>query len=821
MADVPSTAGIPDQTVQTETPDDYQHITPEVGAAAEKFGQAVQQTAHLFGQIQTDNVSNKVIQSARQLTDQYLSLRGEDAINARPQYETKLNQLFDQGAAQLSTPDQLEYYNSSTRSYQDKYFGGLIATHANQSLVDHAKSVNDGLFQNGIDTIGGKPNDPTAFNVGSKLIIQSKIKQLQLEGNAGDPELVKQAVTNGLQQSWATRILGVGAQDPTAALQMADQNQALLGDDYYKIYDALRPRADEQTSKTFVDGQITNIVNPPPAPVQPAPLANQPLPPPATAKGATAAPKAQGAALTAPSPPQPITIDSITNAIYGVESGNKDNVPTSVTGAVGPAQIEPATFKQFANPGENINVPSDNRAVAARAISYYAAQYNNDPGRVAVAYFSGPGNVSPPGSPLPYIHNATDPTGASTANYVASVYQKLGMNAPPSVALQQQKQSVFDAIDNSNMTDSQKILARQYATERINAQAVEDGTTTQALAKTSDASAAAYTQQYWDYRLKGTPIPPEFVQQVADDPNLQFGTKNSLMGMMVSELDNQGNKMDYGAGYKSALDRVLAPYGPGKIMDNTSILDLYAKGDITLAGANSLIDTLKATQAGVDQDGIAQMRSGWLTYAKSQLSFEDDNSPYPIKDPKGQAIFNSQFIPQFESMWNAWVKAGNDPAKFPIGQVNDLIHKLRPQSDLNADAAAAGVNLGGGPSPNQQVNPGYQFGQAQPKAAPMPAPPAQVLNADAWKNAMNDPPVFGKNQMTSAQWAGALSRLMADPKNMEPLFDAQFGLYGVPSAADIVKELSRKPFEGIMRPGGRYGGNENPTQPPAVSNGAQ
>ena len=556
MADVPSTAGIPDQTVQTETPDDYQRITPEVGAAAEKFGQAVQQTAHLYGQIQTDNVSNKVIQSARDLTDQYLSLRGEDAINARPQYEQKLSQLFNQGAAQLSTPDQLEYYNSSTRSYQDRYFGGLIATHATQALYDHGKSVNDGTLQTGLDTIGGNPNDDNAFNVGSKLVIQSKIKQLQLDGNAGDPNLVKQAVTNGLQDSWVARIMSVGAHDPSQALNLADQNKVLLGDDYYKVYDALRPRADEQTSKNFVDGAFNGAVNGgSPAAVMPV---SQNVPVNAPIGGAAA----QKTTPTTPAPsPQPVTASTIAGAITQTESSNQDNVSTSVTGAVGPMQMEPATFNQFAKPGENINVPADNRAVGNRAIAYYSAQYGNDPGRVAVAYFSGPGNVAPTGSPTPYIRNLSDPTGATTANYVASVYQKLGLTPPPGVALQEKKASIFDAIDNSNLDDSQKILARQYATERINAQAVEDGNTTAAKAQASDQLAGAFTQTYWDYRLKGEPIPPDFVQSVADS-DIAWNTKNDLMNMMVAELDNQGNKADYGSGYTSALNRVISPYGP-------------------------------------------------------------------------------------------------------------------------------------------------------------------------------------------------------------------------------------------------------------------
>ena len=76
-------------------------------------------------------------------------------------------------------------------------------------------------------------------------------------------------------------------------------------------------------------------------------------------------------------------------AILGQESGNRDHPGTSVTGAIGPGQVEPDTFKQFARPGEDINNPTDNRAVAERIVEAYWKQFNGDITRVAVAYFSG------------------------------------------------------------------------------------------------------------------------------------------------------------------------------------------------------------------------------------------------------------------------------------------------------------------------------------------------------------------------------------------------------------------------------------------------
>lgn len=137
-------------------------------------------------------------------------------------------------------------------------------------------------------------------------------------------------------------------------------------------------------------------------------------------------------ASTAPLQGQPTTADLLFNAIYGQESNFGANTATSSTGARGPMQVEPATFNMFARPGENIDNPEDNIRVAKRIIQYYMTKYN-DPARVAVAYYSGEGNVAPPDSTTPWIHNFTPKNGPSVAQYVGSIGQR--MNDPNIAAL--------------------------------------------------------------------------------------------------------------------------------------------------------------------------------------------------------------------------------------------------------------------------------------------------------------------------------------------------------------------------------------------------
>lgn len=116
---------------------------------------------------------------------------------------------------------------------------------------------------------------------------------------------------------------------------------------------------------------------------------------------------------------------AVSSAILGQESGNNPDSPSSVDGAVGMGQIMPATFAQYAKPGEDINNPTDNLAVHQRIIADLADKANGDPARIAVGYFSGPGNIAPPDSSTPYKKDHKDGNGKSTSAYVADVLNRM------------------------------------------------------------------------------------------------------------------------------------------------------------------------------------------------------------------------------------------------------------------------------------------------------------------------------------------------------------------------------------------------------------
>lgn len=139
------------------------------------------------------------------------------------------------------------------------------------------------------------------------------------------------------------------------------------------------------------------------------------------------------------------------NSAYGAPGGagppgSVGGVPTSMTGNVGPGQIGPKFWQTFSHPGEEITNPADNIAVANRGISYYQQQYK-DPARTAVAYYSGPQNVAPPGSATPYIRNIPGPGPGQpdTATYASQVTARVraGQTVNESILHQESGNAAF------------------------------------------------------------------------------------------------------------------------------------------------------------------------------------------------------------------------------------------------------------------------------------------------------------------------------------------------------------------------------------------
>jgi hypothetical protein len=117
------------------------------------------------------------------------------------------------------------------------------------------------------------------------------------------------------------------------------------------------------------------------------------------------------------------TADQVFNAIYQQESGGGTN-PAAGNNVM---QIQPGTWKIYAQPGEDPNNRADNIAVGHRIVNDLMQKFNNDPSRVAVAYFSGEGNVAKDGA-SPFINDKSDGS-TKVSKYVSDIMGRLGAPA--------------------------------------------------------------------------------------------------------------------------------------------------------------------------------------------------------------------------------------------------------------------------------------------------------------------------------------------------------------------------------------------------------
>lgn len=128
--------------------------------------------------------------------------------------------------------------------------------------------------------------------------------------------------------------------------------------------------------------------------------------------------------------PRNTTIQSLINALVGVESGG-DTEAVSKQGARGSMQIMPGTFKDYAKPGESYDNDTDRRAAATRKIMADYKYYGGDTDKVLAAYIGGRGAVLADGTIRDDIKDAE---GTTPAAYVAKVNARMGSVQPSRTA---------------------------------------------------------------------------------------------------------------------------------------------------------------------------------------------------------------------------------------------------------------------------------------------------------------------------------------------------------------------------------------------------
>lgn len=398
--------GAPQVPADTGAPDDYQHVqsTPDAfgGAIArgvEQLGAGATQASMFYGQVAADNATNnwreqadKILYGDPNNTDPatgqpdtgYFGKVGAAAMQARPEVMQKLDELKQEQIEGLSTPRSREQFETDTRRYR-MAFDSQVSEHADRQQKTWMASTFDSTTQLNLAALARDPNNANLYADTRDEVRKAEVRKAQLI-TGEEPRLAILRADQQVAEIQVRALLGSG--DAVGAMKALNNNREILSSakDYDSLNFLVTSKANDVMSLHLADA-LSNV----------GPLNSLPG-----------------------------TSTDLKGAILGQESGGNNAVKPSVTGAVGPMQIEPDTFKRFARPGEAITNPSDNRAVGGRYVDYLSQKYQGDQSRVATAYFSGEGNVSPPGSPTPWIKDKADPTGKTVSSYVGDIGRRTG-----------------------------------------------------------------------------------------------------------------------------------------------------------------------------------------------------------------------------------------------------------------------------------------------------------------------------------------------------------------------------------------------------------
>ena len=603
----------------------------------------------------------------------------------------------------------------------------------------------------------------------------------------------------------------IAATDPSMALCILKEKQAIAGVDYEPLYNALRDKADRQDgldlSASVLGRQqavtsaaaATSITNPA-QPVYRQAVTDIPGGMSTTALARTVQLESGGdagivnasghkglgqfsaatwAAFGGGGDPTSST-DSI-NAIQRYAAANSKYLtpilgrpPTDAELYLAHQQGPEGAAKLLANPNVSAATLIGEKAVtqnggtagmtAGQFTTMWAHKFN---GTVPISATPSPQNI-PANAPAPFVSPqaaAGEPAPVSAAPAAPQA------NPLPGESLSD-KASAYQAIEASNLSPQ----AKQYAYENVNrqlaAQQIADDANTAQRKQQSDLAAGGYMTQI----LSAGPT-PDLLAKIAQDPKLTWETKESLTNAARGHAEESasGATAAYGPGFWKAYQQVSAPAGdPSRVSDVAAILGRAALGgDLTLAGAQKLVTVMGQNTRSTDDAQTNVALKGLIDGEKSKMSFQQIGDVQGPKDPKGEQIFETRFVPKVMGAYDQWIKAGKDPWQF---LTQDNFDKLANGLRSPKEMALAKLQATGDTSQSQLP----------------PAP--QGVDEDGWKLALNVPTLLKNGSPRSIQnWAAALTALQTSPTpDVIKQFDEHYAASGV-TAKDMLDVMGVAP----------------------------
>lgn len=575
MAQVQENAGIPTVAPAAGAPDSYQRInaSPEafgagIGTAVQQVGKSLGDVGKVWGEIVTDSSLNSANDEATAVVEKFKALRGQDALNAQKQTSAALTKIYADKRAKLKGPEQQERFDQQSRAFHQRFLAPQVFNHATAQSFEYAKEVNSNGVKQWMDILAANAEDPARAEDATQEILgyAGKLAHMQL-GDEADDEAVDGYMRPYQQAAYKTRAQAIGVKNPKAAADFVDEHKDVIGVDYASLSTAFRTRAYEQEGLGVADQSFAmtaqKLENPPARPTA-----------------------------------------SLKQALLEQESGDK---------GPNPYQVQQATWDQWKNeglvhPGEEYGDPNAIRTVGDRAVDKYSAQYE-DPARVAVAWFSGPGNVAPAGSATPFLVDKSDRNGKTVSSYVEDVTNRLGSQGPQLAA----KANFYDNV--LKLTEGKPPQVRQVA--------LREGQQRFQAAQIADLSDAASRKAQSDATFRGY---GDLIRS-GQGATLPWRQDQSLTNEQVEHLDKvaiehanaslKGPPGDFGPKYSEVQSRILST-GENRIVNQEQLVAMAARREINPAGLKAASDLLKEmNEPGAESE--RRLRDNFWTVAQKQI----------------------------------------------------------------------------------------------------------------------------------------------------------------------------------------------------------
>ncbi len=694
-------SGVPTVNPQTGSGDDLQHISPspdafgasiaeskgQIANANMKLGQAITGASETAAQIAfkqqgmineaaaTDGETG-AIQKYGNLLSEYKTKEGLAAVSARPDYEEKIKAVRGEIEAAMPSDAARRAFTLMARRHEanalldiNSYATGQIKAADNKSALAsldqsvaqsniYSVASNDGRFSDATQTAdfqiarvltnqGWGPEGGTGMSQNPQT---GEITFNDTENGQKAKSVYEQLRDKAHGQAWDNRLHAI-ADDPThgdikEAIRLFEANRDKIpAEAQAKLAGWLEPKARAAQVQTAAAQRLASV--------------NQDY------KASLSGPGGGG---------------KIDDAILAQESNLNARVATSVDGAVGIGQVMPDTFRKYAKPGEDINDPKANEAVSRRIIADYNTRWPNDPARVAVAYFSGPGNVAPAGSPNPWIKDAKDGNDKSVSSYVADVTKRVGGNdqqptsgyQSPATHIQDNYTKILADTDAQSERDHPGDLAYQQSVHTLVEQHLNDVVRQQTQENRADqlnliqAADGAMTNGVKPTTLDqllamGPKMRQSYENLLLNNPSAVDGLEKLLTANSRGQPNGYGNKFyDF---YQQAISGAKDPMKFANYVNNGP------NGDLTTEGFKEIKNVIERNHT-PQGTAMADAERRFFQTVHSQLTFT--NPKTYLHDPKGEENF-TKFMQATLPSIAAGLKAGKTPQQLFDPKSSDYV----------------------------------------------------------------------------------------------------------------------------------------------------